>query len=153
MNRGKRIFVVAALVLAGATGLACGGGNSPADDQGKPVTVGSATGTPEQSKAAAKVPAAKDFKITLKTIEKQCFGSGAGCVITYRVGTVTVPTGLDASTTYEVSYKVTGATEPAESTVTISGGKFDAGLVSDQVAQTKNKDAKLIATATAVEAV
>lgn len=153
MDKAKRIIVVAALVLGGATGIACGGGSSP-DHEGKPVTEGSATGG--QSSAApavAKVPAAKEFKITLKTIEKQCFGSGAGCVITYRVNQVQVPAGLDTGTTYEVSYKVTGANEPKEGTITISGGKFDAGLISDDVAQTKNKDAKLIATATSVEIV
>lgn len=150
MGRGKRIIVLAALILGGATGVACGGGSSPSNEGGKPVAVGSA---PEATtKAAAKMPAAKAFKITLKTIEKQCFGS-AGCVITYRVNQVQVPTGLDAGTTYEVSYKVTGAKEPKEGTITISGGKFDAGLISDDVAQTKNKDAKLIAIATAVEIV
>lgn len=150
-DRGKKIITVMALALGAATAIACGGGSSSPADDGKPVAVGSA---PEaSSKAAVKQPAAKDFKITLKVLEKQCFGSGAGCVITYRVGTVTVPPGLDAGTTYEVSYKVTGATEPAEGTLTISGGKFDAGRISDQVAQTKSKDAKLIATPTAVEAV
>lgn len=152
MNRGKRAIVVLAMVLAGATGLACGGGGSPATD-GKPVTEGSATGPATTAKAAAKQPVAKDFKITLKTIEKQCFGGGAGCVITYRVNGVTVPPGLDTDTTYEVSYKVTGANEPKEGTITISGGKFDAGLITNDVAQTKSKDSKLIATATAVEIV
>lgn len=154
MNRGKRIAVIAAVVLAGATGLACGGGGDPSSSSGKPVTEGSATGpaTTTTAKAAAKVPAAKDFKIAIKVLTKDCFGS-AGCNLTYRINAVTVPAGLDPGTTYEVSYKVTGAEDPKEGTLTISGGKFDTSSISDELAQVKSKNAKLTATATAVEIV
>ena len=151
MNRGKRIIAIVALVLVGATGLACGGTSGPSSS-GKPVTEGSATGAPAATKAAAKMPAAKDFKITLKVLTKDCFGT-AGCNITYRVNSVTVPPGLDTSKTYEVSYKVTGAEDPKEGTVTITNGKFDTESIFDEMASTKNKNAKLIATPTAVEIV
>lgn len=156
MSRGKRIIAVVALVLAGATASACGAGTDPAAD-GKPVTVeGSATGIPSTTTssapaAAGKLPAAKAFKITLKTIEKTCYGS-AGCNIMYRVNGVTVPAGLDPETTYEVTYKITGGEDVTEGTVVISGGKFDGTLGTiEGMASTKNKSVKLIATATSVE--
>ncbi|GAA2759990.1 hypothetical protein [Actinopolymorpha rutila] len=67
----------------------------------EPATVEEDTSAPEPGYS----PVAEDFKLTLRTLKKACFGS-AGCNISYRVdmgylGTETP----DASVTYEVTYE------------------------------------------------
>lgn len=150
LDRGRELVVIGVLILGAFMITACGSGSSTAD--GKPVTVGSApeATTEAPTKAAAPLPAAKDFKITLKVLERKCYGT-AGCNITYRVNAVQVPEGLDPEAQYEVSYKITGGEDVHEATLTINEGKFDATTVFDEMAQTKSKNTKLTATATAVE--
>jgi hypothetical protein len=60
-----------------------------------------------------------DFKIGVKTLSKECFGS-AGCNVTFRIkpsyeGDQELPT----SGEIEVSYEITGLEDPVESTFTI----------------------------------
>lgn len=68
-------------------------------------------------------PHKKDFKIGLKILRKQCFGS-AGCNITYRIKPTYVGSqDLPETGTIEVSYRVYGGDSgPADNTFTIESG-------------------------------
>jgi hypothetical protein len=69
---------------------------------------------PPVTAAAAVVPKAKDFKLSVKTLSKQCFGS-AGCNLTYRVD-VSLAKTLDPDVEYEVVYEVRGGRTARRST-------------------------------------
>jgi hypothetical protein len=68
-------------------------------------------------------PASTDFRLEVKTLSKECFGS-AGCNLTYRILVhATRPTlSLDPSKTYELTYEVRGGEDGAQiNTAEITG--------------------------------
>ncbi|MFI5488959.1 hypothetical protein [Micromonospora echinaurantiaca] len=93
-------------------------------------------------------PTKSDFKLKVKVLKKQCFGS-AGCNITYRIGvTYTGDGDLDPSKTYEVTYQVKGAEDPIINTFEVTGDS--ASVQEEEMASTKRSSDKLTAVVTDV---
>ncbi|SCG53841.1 hypothetical protein GA0070609_2878 [Micromonospora echinaurantiaca] len=97
---------------------------------------------------AYETPTKSDFKLKVKVLKKQCFGS-AGCNITYRIGvTYTGDGDLDPSKTYEVTYQVKGAEDPIINTFEVTGDS--ASVQEEEMASTKRSSDKLTAVVTDV---
>lgn len=97
---------------------------------------------------AAQPPTKANFKLTVKTLKKQCFGS-AGCNVTYRI----IPTyngpGLDASEKTEVVYEVRGGEDGAVvNSFTVEDGQYS--VDSEEMVSAKSSKSKLTAVATDV---
>ncbi|MGW5580225.1 hypothetical protein [Micromonospora chokoriensis] len=92
-------------------------------------------------------PTKGDFKLQVKTLRKQCFGS-AGCNITYRIDVTYTGDGLDPSRTYEVTYEVKGAEDPIINTFEVTGDS--ASVQQEETASTKRSSDKLSAVVTDV---
>lgn len=97
----------------------------------------------------AYTPTAKDFRIAVKVVSRQCFGS-AGCLVSYRVAPTYVGKHpLSESVEYEVTYEVRGVDDgPAVNTFTVTGG--ESSVQSEETAQTPSSTTKLSAVATDV---
>lgn len=109
-------------------------------------TTASATTAP--AFLAYDTPTKSDFKLKVKVLKKQCFGS-AGCNITYRIGvTYTGDGDLDPSKTYEVTYQVKGAEDPIINTFEVTGDS--ASVQEEEMASTKRSSDKLTAVVTDV---
>lgn len=142
MSSYARFWRTGLLALAVATALACTG--APSSD-GKPLTAdkpaaSSAAGKPASAYA---VPVAADFALTVKVLEKECFGS-AGCNIKYRmvikqVGSKT----FDPNKTYEITYSLKGTVEPVIGTLTVTGDQYN----TDEYNRTGTKTSKAVITA------
>jgi hypothetical protein len=105
----------------------------------------------EQPQVETKVeaPKAKDFKLTVKTLKKQCFGS-AGCLVDFRIQVAFNgdPLSLNASKTYEVTYEVKGAEDPITNTFTMTGDSAE--VQQEESTQTPKSSSKLTAVVTDV---
>lgn len=133
-RRPKRWILAAVAGLAVA--IAAGGvalgvtrfhGGQPAATQASPTPTWSSVFGPTTNAAAqppAYTPTADDFKLTIKVLEKQCFGS-AGCNITFRIELAYSGRPLSPSRTYEITYRVDG-TDEAEyvNTLTVTGEQY-----------------------------
>lgn len=87
------------------------------------------------------VPTAADFKVTVKILEKQCFGS-AGCNITYRISPDYLGAPLDPSVTWLVTYEVSGVEDgPQVNTFEVTGD--EASFDAEETASTGSSKAKL----------
>jgi len=93
-------------------------------------------------------PTKRDFDLTIKTLEKRCFGS-AGCNVTFRINLAYGGEPLDPEKTYEVTYSIRGGDEPLTNTLTITGEKYQRD--SEEFIGTKTRGAKLSAVVTDVE--
>ncbi|MFJ2085614.1 hypothetical protein ACIOBK_24030 [Micromonospora chokoriensis] len=136
------------------------GAESP--DQGKAPSATASQSRPGPTSAAAPTtvpattappapvydtPTKGDFKLQVKTLRKQCFGS-AGCNITYRIDVTYTGGGLDPSSTYEVTYEVKGAEDPIINTFEVTGDS--ASVQQEETASTKRSSDKLTAVVTDV---
>jgi hypothetical protein len=156
------ITALAALGLGAAVGAAGDGSGAttarPAPTVTETVTepaVGEGEGTeaPEPEPDPTKAPAAfnpkpKDFKVGIKVLEKECFGS-AGCSISYRIvpnykGSVPIP----ADAVLDVTYEVSGAEDPIIGTFTVEDAK--ASFNEEESASTTSSAKKLTAKVTEV---
>jgi hypothetical protein len=145
---------VIALAAFGA-GLAVGsvGNESTSSDTGRVATATdrsatAATPTPTEPPTPV-VPKAEDFTLTVKTLEKTCFGS-AGCSITYRIDVGYDGPTLDPSNTYEVVYEVRGGEDgPQINTLTVEGDQ--SSVDSEETISTSSASRKLTAVATSVD--
>lgn len=142
MSPRTRYWRTGLLALAAVTALACSGTPSP---DGKPLTADKTTASSTAGKppSAYAVPVAADFALTVKVLEKECFGS-AGCNIKYRmvikqVGTKT----FDPAKTYEITYSLKGTEDPVIGTLTVTGDQYDA----DEYNRTGTKTSKAVITA------
>ena len=92
-------------------------------------------------------PTVKDFKLTVKTLTKHCFGS-AGCNVTFRILVAYSGPSLDPSKTYEVLYTVKGGEGPLENKLTVTGDtvEFD----EEEMVSTSKSTVKLTAVVTDV---
>lgn len=126
---------------SGATGAASGGGSATPNaaatatvtatvTQVSTVTVEAAAPSPAAPDPATYTPKKTDFKLTVKVLEKSCFGS-AGCNVTARIEPSYVgATPLPTSGTVEVTYRWVGPEDTKVSTFTIDGdgtAHFDGG--------------------------
>lgn len=142
-----RLAIAAAVTVVGALLLACGvgGKTSPTGDGAQ---VGTGSGQPVIAEPSYHIPAAADFTLTIKILEKQCFGS-AGCLIDYRIELAyngTVP--LDPKTTYEVTYEVRGGTDTKINTLEVTGAEYERD--NKESLQTKSSKNELTAVVTSV---
>jgi hypothetical protein len=136
MNVRRRYAIPAGLILAAATTAAAGvvasrtttPAPSPAaatipatpDPTPPPTTTPPAIVIPTPS-AAAYVPKAADYHLTLTTLERECYGD-VGCNVTYRVAVKYTGPDLDPTATYEVRYRVTGGDSgPVDNRLTTTG--------------------------------
>jgi hypothetical protein len=106
-----------------------------------------ATATTE---AATSYPTPKpaDFKLTVKTLSKQCFGE-AGCNLTFRVEAGWDAT-YDPDKTYEVVYEVRGGESgPQVNTMSVTGDNYD--RPQEESIGTSSAKRKLTAVVTSVE--
>lgn len=102
--------------------------------------------TTQAPKATA--PTVKDFKLTVKTLTKQCFGS-AGCNVTFRILVAYSGPELDPSKTYEVLYEVRGGEDgPIANKLTVQGG--ESSVDEEEMVSTAKSSAKLTAVVTDV---
>ena len=166
-----RAFIVGGVALVIA--VCCGGIGIAAlsNDEGEPVgaassatpsittaaptsaapTTAAPTSAPASTAPALPIygePTKSDFKLKVKILRKQCFGS-AGCNVTYRIDvTYTGDNDLDPSKTYEVTYQVKGAEDPIINTFEVTGDT--ASLQDEEMASTKRSTDKLTAVVTDV---
>ncbi|MEU4383442.1 hypothetical protein [Micromonospora echinofusca] len=123
--------------------------------QAHPATSAPTTAAPTTAPATTAPPAPtygtptkNDFKLKVKVLRKQCFGS-AGCNITYRIDVTYIgDVSLDPSKTYEVTYQVKGAEDPVINTFEVSGDS--ASVQQEEMASTKRSGDKLTAVVTDV---
>lgn len=117
-------------------------GKAPAKPAGEPLPVPSKT---------YHVPTPAEFKLTVKELDKQCFGS-AGCNLEFRISNVTYTGGpLDPDAQYEITYEFKGLEDPMLGTFVLSGdGSYS--IDSSEFGQTKRSKDKVTAKVTAVEA-
>lgn len=113
---------------------------------------GACAGQADPGKVYA-TPAASDFKLSLKILKKECFGS-AGCNVGIRVEMQYIGKPAEPSSLWDVTYDITGAEDPytATMTVTFDGGGQPAEYTQDdgEMVQTKKSSATLAITATDV---
>jgi hypothetical protein len=140
---------VAGLILGSILGGA--GSSTPTTTTAPAKTVTSAPAAPSVEPAAVESPAppvvtAANYSVTLKTLEKQCFGS-AGCNVTVRVelGVDGPASGVDAEVTVEVTGDESG---PSLQTVDVVGGQYDPP---EFIMSTASSKTKIRAKVTAVE--
>ncbi|HEX9429746.1 MAG TPA: hypothetical protein VF944_05160 [Candidatus Bathyarchaeia archaeon] len=111
--------------------LCCGGGSIllalAGSDDSEPVghhpAAAASPEDPEESESASTYaePTKDDFKLAVKTLSTECFGS-AGCLLTFRVDIDhRNDKPLDPYKWYDVTYKVTGGDEPLTDTIEVTG--------------------------------
>lgn len=120
--------LIGGAILAGPTGFAMGAAAEKASSRGTGTAVSASvpekTRTPSPSPSPTRrKPTKSDFKVTLKELSRDCFGS-AGCSITYRPR-LTMPSGLDPDTTYEITYRIRGGDSPETGTIRLADGQYE----------------------------
>jgi hypothetical protein len=122
----------------------------------KPEPSGPATSAGLNQSAAATpapapdvMPAASDFRIQVRTLRKQCFGS-AGCNVIYQIDPdYTGQRPLSESRTYRVVYEVIGGEDgPAVNNFTVTGSQ--ARFPQQEMISTQSAGTTLTAHATSV---
>jgi hypothetical protein len=145
---------VAGLIIGIALG-AAGGSDLSASSANPTVTTTVHATASSDSPAAASTPepapfhaSSKDFKLGVKTLSKECFGS-AGCNITFRIDPQYIGSGtLPTEGTVEVTYQVKGGEDPLVNTFTIENGS--ASFESEEMISTTSSKARLTAVVTDV---
>lgn len=146
----------ATLFLGVAIGAGVGGTATTASTTPGPTVTVTETAPPASAAPASAsttaptydTPQPKDFKLTVKTRKKECFGS-AGCLVTYQVDATWTKT-FDPSITYELIYVVRGDEDgPAFNIMTITGDEFT--HATEETASTPSSKTKLTATTSSVE--
>lgn len=142
-----RLITAVAAVAVGITLLACGSGATNGDTVGSGSTAGAQTQiTPAAAKPTYHTPVPADFKLTVKVIAKECFGS-AGCNVTFRID-LTGGGELDPDKTYELTYEVKGGEDPLINTLTVTGKQYE--REDKEYIQTSSSSKKLTAVVTSV---
>lgn len=94
------------------------------------------------------VPTKADFKLTLKQLSKQCFGS-AGCNVSYRVLVNYSGPALDPDATYDVLYRVAGGEDgPVDNRLTVNDGQ--SSVDEEEMVSTRSSKTKLTVVVTDV---
>ena len=145
-----------AAVLLGVVIGASGSGDAGTAASSSPeatVTV-TASAAPKVAATSAPVeptygkPTKADFKLTVKTLSKQCFGS-AGCNLTYRILISYTGPDLEPGKEYEVLYQVRGGEDgPVENKFTVQGD--ESSVDSEEMVSTRSSKVKLTAVVTDV---
>jgi len=93
-------------------------------------------------------PDKDDFTLTIRILEKKCFGS-AGCNVTFRIKVGYDGDPLDPEKTYEVTYAVRGGEDTLTNTLTVTGDDYVAE--SSEYIGTASAGSKIRAVVTRVE--
>jgi hypothetical protein len=146
------LAVVLALVVGIVIGFAAGSpsGTDPKLPQASSGNVGGSTSAvteptqapvEEPPPAPSYTPSGRDFKLSLKILEKTCFGS-AGCNLSVRVQVSYVGQTLDPSQTWEVTYEIRGGEDgPKINTFTVTGDQ--ASVDQQELIQTTSANTKV----------
>ena len=67
-------------------------------------------------------PTADDFVLTVRTLEKRCYGS-AGCNVSFQIDAGWLGE-FDPDTTYEVTYEIKGGDDPLINTLRVEGEQY-----------------------------
>lgn len=111
-------------------------------DGGKKAAV-ETSDDPTEPRETYATPDPGDFRLTVKILEKQCFGS-AGCNVTYRIELSYGGPALDPSVTYELTYEVYGVEDgPQINTLDVTGDEYSTD--NEENAQTTSASKKLTA--------
>lgn len=145
----KKVLSILGATIIGITLIACGVDSGPSKPIGTPNAAASANTNVEPAKESYATPTPKDFTLTIKTTEKECFGS-AGCNITFHVTLKQVTSAnFDPSKTYELTYDVQGGEDPYTHTLEITGDKYSTD--DKEYISTKSSKSVLKAVITSVE--
>lgn len=145
--RLKKIAGYVAAATVGITLLACGSG--AVDDPSKKSASGAPVSASSKAPAAAPlptkkavVPTASQFKMSVKILSKECFGS-AGCNVTFRLVKLEYSgEPLPADKTYEISYEIKGLQDPMQGTFEMQGD-LSYSVEKEQMGQTASSKSKL----------
>ena len=85
---------------------------------GKLIEEGELTADNMPEPEADAAPKKSDFKLKVKVLDKECFGS-AGCIVQFRIIPQYSGPGLPDEGTIELSYKITGGEDPELGTIEI----------------------------------
>lgn len=102
---------------------------------------------PETEPVVQQTPEPSDFKLSIRILEKKCFGS-AGCNITYRINPAYTGPSLADDQELTVTYKVTGGDDPQINSFEMVG--TEASFDSKEFISTPSSGSKLKATVTDV---
>lgn len=124
------VVAAACLLLFGGCVAFLGAVSESIDTTNKDIKQASAQKAPATTEAPVvdnenpyDTPKVSDFRLKVKTLTKECFGS-AGCNITYRV-VADWSQSYDPSIDYELTYRVTGPEDGAHiGTMTITGDEY-----------------------------
>ena len=142
---GAAVVITLGVVIAGAAVLMPDATDTPTSAPTTSRARPAAAPPVAEPASAYDAPDPADWKITVKVLERKCFGS-AGCNITYRIDP-TCTCDLDPSKTYRVTYEVRGVEDgPAVGNFTVTGDT--ASLESEEQGQTTSSKAKLTAKVT-----
>jgi len=161
MNRWLLVGIVGVAGLVAGLGIGSLGGGSArtaqpfvtVTDTPRVIATVTVTGPAAPAAAATQAPASgtpkpADFKLTIKVLSKQCFGS-AGCNVTFRIDpNYTGPT-IPDDRAYQVIYAVRGGEDGTQTnsfTMTGMNAQYD----SEEILSTKSSRAKLTAKVTEV---
>jgi len=120
------IVGVTAIVLVGRSGGAIASGGATPSPTWSPIDWSKPSPTPYvpgpgTARAVGDPPEASGFKIVVKVLKKNCYGS-AGCNITFAIEPDYVGADYDRSTTWQVTYEVIGPEEgPMINTFELTG--------------------------------
>jgi hypothetical protein len=153
---GRQVLAVAVVVGVLAFGIGAAVGNGGGKSSETPKAAGSinqsATTTTEMevttTASTYDTPEPRDFKLTVKTLSKQCFGS-AGCNLTYRID-AGWDGSYDPAKTYEAVYEVQGdESGPQTNNFTITGDHYQ--VAQEETASTHSSGVELTARVTSVD--
>jgi hypothetical protein len=130
----RKAIALLALLAALLTGCATSEPNS------RPF-LGDGGSTP-QPQATLQLPEAEDFTLSIRMLEKHCFGS-AGCNVTFQVKMDYNGPELDPNVTYLLTYQIHGTEDTYLHTARIMGWQYTS---QDHYATTVSSDAELTAT-------
>lgn len=146
--------IIAAFILGVGVGAAGGSGDSEPTAAGLRSTATvtaqpNSTAEPVETEPTYRDPTEDDFELSVKTLEKECFGS-AGCNVTFRIEVAFAgdSSDLDPSKTYEVTYEIRGGEDPLINTLTVSGDEYQ--VDDNEFISTASSGAKLKAVVTDV---
>ena len=151
------VALVVLLCFGGCAAVLAAAGDAADEDKkvaqsAAPTPRSSAAAAPATTAAAPSYPTPKpsDFKLKVKMLDKQCFGS-AGCNVQFRVSDLTYSgSGLDPDATYELSYKFKGLEDPMIGTFELEGdGSYR--IAEREFGSTRRSSDKVTAVVTEVE--
>jgi len=145
------VIALVAVCIGGIVVFRAVAGSKPVvADNGNPVIITSTDPNPPapgQNDYHTPVPA--DFKLDIKILSRECFGS-AGCNVAFRVTLAKMGNYvLDPDREYEITYEVRGGDEVKVNTMTITGDQYSDD--DEQLIGTKSSKSKLTAVIMSVD--